>query len=465
MGITEKTAKFIVETNIEKIPEAAIKAAKECMFDCLSCTLAGSAEPCSEIGRKVISEMGGKPQCRVIGGDFKTSAPLASLAHGIMAHALDYDDFSIAMTSHPSSPVLPLILSLGEAMGISGEKALESYIIGIEVETKIASGINPSRGGKKGHHEKGWHTTSTIGTLGATAAAAKILDLNLEETAMALGIASSMASGIRENFGTMTKPLHAGIAAKNGVLAGLLAKEGFTASKSAWEGNLGFCQLFSGEAGYNLEEMDRFGNPFELISPGISIKFHPSCQGTPAGIDVTLELIKEHNIFPDMVEKVEVGVGDEWWFRTLIYTEPKSGLEGKFSMQYCIAAALLDGEVGLRQFVDEKVRDPKTREIMKRVEMIVHPEARAPFLERYGKEDIVPANVKIRLLDGKEYFMHWNYPKGAPKNPLTKEELSKKCKDCAIYGGFSEKVIDQLSEVIEKLEEIDNVGKILDIIG
>ncbi len=456
MGVTEKVANFIVETEFDKIPDQVMKVAKDAMLDTIGCMIAGSVEPVAHVLREYVREVGGKPSSSVIGAGFKVSPSLAALANGTMGHALDYDDFTVSMYSHPSVPVLSAVMALGEARKISGKKALESYVIGYEVETKIARGI------MFGHHEIGWHTTSTCGTFGSAAATAKILGFNLDKTLMTLGVAGSLASGIRQNFGTMVKPYHGGMAAHRGIAAGTLAGKGLTAAKNVLEGDTGFCKLFSKEnKEYNLERIAQIGNPYDLISPGVSIKIHPCCYGTPTTIDLMIELANEYDICPEMVDEIEIGVPNEWWHKTLVFTSPKTPEEAKFSMQYVVASAIRDRKVTLAEFTNEKVLDPVVQSLFGKIKMVAQPDLDERWKSKIREEDIQPQRVRIRLKDGREFVRDMDYPKGNVNNPLTRSELLDKYNECVAIGGLSEKAANRSVELVENLGKLDDITEIV----
>jgi 2-methylcitrate dehydratase PrpD len=248
---TAAFAQFITDTRFEDIPEQVIIEAKKVMLDCIGITLAGSLETAGTIITELVREMGGVPQASVVGAGFKTSVLNAALANGVMAHALDFDDGGhVNLPLSRSVVVLPAILALGESMRAAGKEVLVGYIIGFDLISKVSDGMS-----NKHHYEWGWQTTGTVCTLGAVAASASILHLNSEETCRALGIGGSGAGGLRQNNGTMTKPLHAGNAARNGVLAALLAKKGFTGTEEVFESEFGFLQCFCGSDGYDREKM------------------------------------------------------------------------------------------------------------------------------------------------------------------------------------------------------------------
>jgi 2-methylcitrate dehydratase PrpD len=280
MGATRQLASFVVDTSFAGIPAPAYARAKEAILDGLGCALVGSPTPIGKLMTRYVRERNETPRASVIGGGYKTSAALAALANGTMAHALDFDDVNWSMSGHPTVPLLPAVLAVGQEIHASGVDVLLAYTLGFEVETKVGLGINPR------HYDLGWHATSTLGTLGAAAACAKLLGLDVENTCMALGIAASTAAGLRQNFGTMTKPLHPGQAAMNGVTAAQLAQLGWTADANILEAPYGFCQLYTGTNQYNLDDIvKRLGNPYELLATGVAIKQYPCCAFTHRALD------------------------------------------------------------------------------------------------------------------------------------------------------------------------------------
>src|ERR671918_147454 len=304
MGVTELLATFVVDTVFDDVPSQALTRAKEAMLDGLGCALVGSPTPSGKLITQYVRERSETPRAAVIGSGFKTSAPLAAMANATLAHALDFDDVNWRMSGHPTVPVLPAVLALGQEVHASGQEVLLAYTLGFEVETKIGLGVNPR------HYDLGWHATSTLGTLGAAAACAKLLRLDVEKTRIALGIAASTAAGLRQNFGTMTKPLHPGQAAMNGVTAAQLARLGWTADANILEAPYGFCQLYAGTNQYNLNYIvRRLGNPFLLQATGVAIKQYPCCAFTHRALDGMLALVQQHTLSADDVVGVECRVG------------------------------------------------------------------------------------------------------------------------------------------------------------
>ena len=454
MGPTEGLAKFACELKYEQIPAEALTWAKDAILDCTGVALAGVQEKLGKIMAKYVQACGGIPESGVFASGFKTNASNAALANGAMAHALDYDDYVLPnWTGHPTAPVLPAVFALGHRQKISGKQALLAYIVGFEVGGKIGEGLG------REHYEKGgWHATATLGTMGATAACCNILKLNVEQARAALGIACSEAGGVRENFGTMTKPLHAGLAARNGVLAAMLAEMGCTGDAKAIEGDLGFAKLFNGGAAYDLERMTRgLGKSFLIVENGVSVKPYPCCAEGHRCLDAILYLIEKHDIKADEVESVECRTSDIVP-QVMIRHRPKSGAEGKFCMEYCMAVALLDRAAGLDQFTTERVQDPKVQELLTRVHYF-HP----PEISGYLKMESNPETVTVKLRDGMTYSHEVLDSKGRPGNRLTREELIAKYTSCAARS-LSQDKIDLSVEMLEDFENLEDISKLLDVV-
>lgn len=447
MLLSERLADFVSKTHYEDIPETVLEKAKHCFVDCLGCMLAGAKEPVSDITVDYIEAMGGKPDASVIGRNLKTSLYHAAMANGVMGHALDYDDMSASLIGHPSTVVLPAVLAMGEYRKISGRQALEAFALGIEVSCAIGRGVNPD------HYQNGWHPTTSIGVFGATAAAGKILGLPVEILIHAFGIAGSESSGLRENFGTMTKPLHAGRAAAKGVFAALLASRGFTGTGNIFEGEAGFFKAVAGH--YDLEKIHKsLGNPYEVESPGLSIKPYPACGAAFNGIDAMLALTRENRIAPENIKTIECGsvpIAKD----VLIYPLPKTGLEGKFSMSFCLALALTEGKVALDHFTDQKVTDPVIVELMKKTKLYVDSD-----LAKIGYRGTFNTIVKICLNDGREYVKRLDHSKGSPDNPLSENEIFEKYADCA-GRLLSEKKVNRSVKILKDIQQSADLSDLM----
>lgn len=452
MGVTLKLAEFAVNTAFEDMPMELIIKGKERVLDTMGCILAGCNEQVGKIILQYIKGIGGTPESTVIGYGHKTSVQNAALANGTIGHALDYDDAQTNLTGHGSVVMLPAVLAIAEKERISGKKVLEAFLIGFEVACKIGRAVNPKL------YSNGWHGTSVIGVLGATAAAGKLLGLDTHKMTSAFGIAASQACGLRQNFGTMTKPLHAGKAAENGIISAVLAKQGLTAATNILEATRGFCSTFSGE--YELNKIvDNIGDPYEIISPGVHTKLYPSCLLTIPMIEGTISLAEEHDIKPEDVELVEC-VTSLQTIEALI-NSPKTALEGKFSAQFVMAISLLDRRVSLDQFTDEKVQDPRTVNLMKKIKMVNLSDFPKCASKCSCGEAVV---VKIKLKDGREFSKRIDNFKGNAANTLSTKELEVKFRDCAdtIIGRDR---VDQSINMISNLDKIQDINQLIDLVS
>lgn len=448
MGVTDELARFVVESSFEAMPAAAVEAAKKAILDCFGVTLAGAATSEGRIMAAFVEDVGGNPTSTVIAAGMRTSPPWAALANGTMGHAEDFDDSAYPMLGHPSVPVLPAVLALGEPREASGKDVVTAYLVGFETESKLGRALIPS-----GHYQRGWHATGTLGTMGAAAASARVLGLDQRKTRMALGIAASQVSGIRQNFGTMTKPFHAGHAARSGVVAAMLAEKGFTAHDSIIEEQLGFCNVFKGDNPYNLSDITGgLGETFEIVDSGIAFKLYPSCHETHDAIDSTLELRRKHDLRPEYVASIDYSVS-ELIQTVAFYTEPGTGLEGKFSIEYCIARALHDGKVALDDFTDEKVKQPEVRHTMKKIRRHLDPSIRG----------LSGTEMVVTLADGRE-IRHRSSEilKGFPQQPLTQEELAAKYANCARLV-LSPQDVERSLQLLGSLEEVEDITLLMDV--
>ncbi len=438
MGATARLAEFIVKSRWEELPPAAIDAAKRALLDSVGVMLAGSAEPPARIIQRVAEAEGGAPLCTVLGTRLRCGAVWAALANGTAGHALDFDDTNFILLGHPSVPLLAAALASGELALTNGRALVHAFLLGFEVETTLAEAMNPA------HYARGWHATSTLGTLGAAAAAAKLLGLDPAEARHALAIAASEASGLKENFGTMTKPFHAGHAARNGVLAALLAHEGFTGSEVALEGPQGYLRVLGSQTEDPTPALERLGSPWKILSSGVAVKPHPSCACTHSIIAALLELREVHSLRAKEVTEVTIGV-NPLVPGILIHHDPRTGLEGKFSAEFCAAVALTDGRVGISSFADERTADPAVRSLMGRVKMVVDPTIPGDL------EHHVWTRVRVRLSDSRVLEIPPREVPGHPSAPLSREALLAKFTDCAGRVLPPERV-ESIAEMLEGLD-------------
>ena len=450
MKITQRLAEFVSATPSSAITPDAREQARRAFLDTLGVTLAGSREHASQKVAAMVRDQGGATDAAVFGHNFRAPAAEAALVNGTSAHALDFDDVSVSMTGHPSVPLLPAVLALAEKLGASGPEIVDAFVLGFEAECKLGRLIGAP------HYALGWHPTSTFGTMGAAAACARLLRLDAERTQAALGIAASLASGVRQNFGSMTKPLHAGWAARNGVIAATLAGGGFTADAEALEGPGGFLRAASGAAESDPAPLNRLGDPWEIVSPGIGVKLYPCCYFTHTAIDAALQL--RPSIGPDLEAIESIGVSlSPGTTMVLRKTLPRTGLEGKFSMEYCVAAALAGGAVALATFSDEAVARPDVTQLMSRVTVT---EDRPPANVSVGGTAVVRVQLRDRTIESPAVEI----PRGDPRNPLVWDQLCEKFRDCA-RDVIPQPDIRQLVELIARLDALTSVREITDTLG
>jgi len=417
MSAAARLAEFIVKTSLEDCPSEGVVRVRRAALDTLGVMLAGADEPVARIVRRVVRAEGGIPLATVVGTPLKTAPGWAALANGAAGHAHDFDDTNFALLGHPSVPLLSTALAAAEAEMADGRALVLGYVVGFEVDVTLGRALNPD------HYTRGWHATSSIGTLGCAAAAARIMGLDLVQTRNALAIAASHASGLKENFGSMTKPYHAGHAARNGLLAAQLAREGLTASETALEGRQGYAAAFGGSHGLE-QALEGLGRTWHLLGSGIAVKPYPSCALTHSAIDALIDLRVEHRLSARDVAAVQVGV-NRVVPDVLAHARPTTALERKFSMQFCAAAALAEGRVDFGSFADGEVANPEVRELMERVSMVVDPGLPE------GVEQHAWSRVTVRLRDGRTLSTEARGARGHPDTPLSDAALREKFLACA----------------------------------
>ena len=448
--ITERFVENILALTYESAPAEAIEVSKQTVLDGLAVMHAGSREPLGvgRISTAYVREMGGEPQASVIAGGFKTSVINAAYANGCMAHALDFDNTHYP-TNHPTSPTLPAILAIAEHRRLSGKAVIEAVVTAHEVQGRFrlaATGLVTG---------KGFHKPSTVGMFGATAGAAKLLRLDKHQTLMALGITGSRAGSLSINTGTMTKSSHSGHAARMGVECATLAAMGWTASADVF-GPKGFFDTFMPGDGKPELLVDNFADPLRMLDPGVGFKLYPSNGFTQRPIDAALALRKEHNIRPQDIERVQI---THPRFDYVNRPQPRSGLDGKFSVQYATLAALLDGDVTVDTFTNERLFADDVKALLPRVQ--------------FYADDSIPMDkaklhiiVSVWLKDGREVskkidnkVLGWLGSKG---NPPTREQRLKKFFSCT-RNVIKENDANRMLELVERLETLPDVLEIMNI--
>lgn len=393
----------------------------------------------SNILAKVAKDFGGKPQATILGHGLKTNIMNAALINGAMAHALDYDDTHIGSIGHPSAPVIPAVLAVAQWKGLSGKSALEAFILGFEVETRIGMGMGAK------HYDRGWHNTSTYGRFGAAVATGKLLGLSLEEMKQAMGLAGTQAAGLRLVFGTMTKPFHPGKSAYDGVLSAVLAQRGFTCAPNILEGKKGFVEALGDHS--KLEPMVKnLGKTYQVLKD--TFKPYAACLLTHPTIDAIIDMRSKYDLRPEDVENIQCDVA-HFCLDSAGQVEPKTGLAGKFSTYYCAALALAEGVAGEDMFTDRKVLDPKMVALRKKV--------KARIVPRYKDTE---AKVTVTTKGGKKYSAYVDRPKGDPRNPPTDQELENKFRSLAAFV-LPQRRIESLVKTIWRLEKVPNIRQLI----
>lgn len=449
MTIATQLAGRIRAFTYEGLPAAAVEWAKIGILDTVGVTLAGSREPCATIALRVSGAPG---PALMFGTARRLSVLHAALVNGTASHALDFDDCSNTLGGHPSAPILPGLFALADAMSLSGRDFIAAYAAGFETETRIARAVNFH------HYDKGWHPTATLGVFGATAAASRLLGLTEAQIATALAIAASFSSGLKANFGTMTKPLHVGQCAHNGVMAAMLAREGMSASRDVFEHRQGFFNVFNGAGNYDADAVMRdWAEPLDIVTPGIAIKQYPCCGSTHPAIDALLDLVHAHGLTPHNVAHVVSWIHPRRFAHT---NRPilRSALDAKFSLQYCLARALVDGRVMLSQFDGDAHLDARVAEVMARIEAGPHPQMSLASKAHFGAE------VTVTTTDGLRLTKAVDIARGrTSENPLSRSLLEAKYRDCAgrvLTADAVSRSLDLLAGM-ETLAQVSTLGEAL----
>ncbi len=452
-GLTKYVAEFIVNTKYGDIPTNVIELGKKTILDGFGLALAGSLSTSGPIVHKYIDSLGlASGKASIIGTKLEVSPRFAALANGIAIHADDYDDTGSAL--HVNAPVLPAAFAHCETGRRSGKDFLLGYHVGVEVENKIGDAISQR------HNGDGFHTTGTIGSFGSAAACAKLRGLDLSQTSRTLGLAGSQASGLRDNFGTMTKPFHAGHAAEAGVISADLIAFGWTASEDVLEAPLGFYQAEGGTYDPRLIA-EKLGNPWMFASPGDLIKRFPCGTIQQSVMDKMLELIQANNIKAADVQKIEIG-GNQNNFNTLFRHHPMTGLEAKFSMEYAVSILLVEGKAGLAQFDDAVVQRPDVQDVIGRSRFFVDPEynKRGTHGESLQATLVEAMNIKIYKKDGSVITGLSGAAKGSPENPMTFEEVADKFRGNADFAKWPRRKAESVIEMVKSMEALPDIFKL-----
>ncbi len=394
MQATMSLAERVSAADYDLMPEAAREVAKQAIMDFIGVTLAGANEPLTRILREEAEEQGGHPQSTLIGSDLRASTTQAALINGAAGHAHDYDDVHSAMSGHPTVPVAPAVLALGEHLEASGRDLIRAFCTGVDVECILGRYAGPA------HYADGWHNTGTLGTFGAAAAAAVLLNLDAMQTDQALGIAGTRAAGLKSQFGTMCKPLHAGHAAATGLQSANLAARDFTSCTDILEAAQGFMDTQAATA-----SLDRFEEAMtrDAFTQDICFKYHAACYLTHSSIEAIRVLAGSNQFNPQDIETIDIFV-DKGHLRVCNIHEPGSGLEAKFSLRLTAAMALCDLDTAAIDLFDDSItRDQRLLSFRDKVTVHAHETSNPDTIVRISTSDgqryEEAVNVAIPLRD------------------------------------------------------------------
>ena len=437
--ITEILAQGAADLRFEDIDADSLTVAKQCLIDWFAVTLAGAAEPLTAILAAEAAEEGGAPRATLIGSGAKGTLAQACLVNGSASHALDYDDVARAMGGHPTAQVGAAVLAVAEDLGVSGRDLITAFVAGYDAECRVGSLVSPS------HYEKGFHATATVGSFGAAAGIGRLMELDGEAMARAFGIAATQAAGLKSQFGTMCKPLHAGKAAGNGLLAARLAKRGFTSRPDMLETSQGFADSQSDN--FNADLATQAAKRGFHVRENL-FKFHAACYMTHSTIEILRDLRDEAQIDPDQIDHVDLSVA-AGSLAVCNIQEPDTGLEVKFSLRHTAAFALAGQDTAnIESYSDANARAPNLVALRRKVNVV---------------GDGGPASLstaKITLHDGQTFERSFDV--GVPAEDVAAQGLK-------IDGKFRSLVVPLLGEAkaealladLHNLEDLDNAGQLL----
>lgn len=445
--ISRKLSEFVFNLNYSSLPSDVIELSKKCFLDWLGCTIAGSSNETGRIFTDLVEELGGNKESTLLGNGIRTSCLNAALANGAFSHVLELDDIHKEAMYHPGVPVIPVALALAEREKTCGKDLITSIVAGYEVGIRIGVAVNPS-------HFQVWHTTGTVGTFGAAATAGSLLKLNEEQLISTFGNAGTQASGLWQfNLdGSMTKPLHPGKAAMNGLLAALLAKKNFTGAPNIIEGRKGFGVATSNSSENKYDFItNNLGEKYELLN--IGFKIHVGCRHTNSPTDGALNLANKFKIQPQEIESIVI--------RTYRLAKdltgnlnPQNMSEARFSIAYCVACAICYSSCSTGEFTPNKLNDPVLRELIGKIKIVVDKEIESSYPQGYA------SIVEIVTNSGGLFVERTNHAKGDPENPISYDEVKEKfnllTKDLLSY--------DQIQNIIKVVENLDSVNNINEII-
>lgn len=436
---TRAVAHFVAQTQNEEIPKEVYEHAKVAFMDWLAVTMAGHQDPLVKKLMGYADLMGGNEQATVLGYSTKRNVSQAALINGASSHVLDYDDTLKVFLGHPSVTLFPALLALSEWKEKSGVDFLTAYIIGLQAGATIGASAGLD------HYMAGWHGTSTLGHLASAAGCARLMGLDEKQTIFALGIAGTQACGLKRVFGTMCKPFHAGRASQAGLLAALLASDGFTSAEDILEGPHGFFQVLRGQV--NNEVLENLGKSWDIEN--LAQKYHASCHATHSPIEAVLNIVQKEALAPENISSITIHVS-QLALDAAGNLQPKTGLEGKFSIPYCVANAILRGNTGMQAFMDANINDPQVQAFMKKITVTLE-----------DSFTMLEARVKLKTASGEEYTESHDILENIPGLEAKKKKIKNKFQDlCAPLLG--ETRAKELIDEILALEKTENMRSLVD---
>ncbi|MBC7004142.1 MmgE/PrpD family protein [Photobacterium sp. BZF1] len=455
-NLTERAANFIESVQFSDLPASVIEIGTRCLVDGLGLYVAGSDHETAKIQAELAAETEGREEAILLGHSIKVPAPLAARVLGTAGHAHDWDDSQVSLDpdhvygllTHPTIPPLTAALTMAQKLdNVNGQDFMLAFLTGFEVEAKISEWMFSQ------HYKRGFHSSGTVGTFGAFAAAAKLLGLTGEQLRSGLGIAASFAAGIRCNFGTMTKPLHVGRAAENGVTAVLMAQKGYSADQEALDGPWGFFAVQGGGVTESKINSEDFGKPFSIVEPGVSIKPYPCGVLTHPTIDLMVKLVKENDVTPENIERVIVRAGSNI-LNPIRYPIASNHLQAKFSLPAVLAMVALNRRAGKIEFEDEFVQSDAMQSMQHQIETQFDADIEAKGFDKMRSSiDIQLKNGDVISGDADERY------RGGPENPMTDQEVEEKALGCC-EGVLTDSQAQQLIQSAWKVLQLDNITRL-----
>lgn len=447
-SLARHVADFVADTRYGDIPDDARRVAKKHILDTLATGLAGSAAEGSRIVQRYVEGLACGGVSSVFGTALRARPRFAALANATAMHADDYDDTYHPTRFHPSAPVLGAVCAEAEESGASGADVLAAFAVGTEVSVKLSHTID------REHYLRGFHMTSTCGVFGATAGACHVRGLTREEICAAIGIAGSESSGVRENFGTMVKPMHSGRAAESAVFAAALASMGLTSAPTILEGARGY--FMTGAGKYDASQLiGKLGNPWSYVRPRVAIKPYPCGNLQQPAMDALRELVIAHDIRPDQLERLAVK-SHRLMPLNLTYHRPRTGLEGKFSMEFSLAAILALRQAGLAEYSDDVVNRPDVQETIGKIDYTVYSDDEA---EQKGYT-LLTTFLDVTLKDGRRFSARAEAARGSASLPMTEEDVAEKFRGCARFARWP---AERAEKIIARVLDLENVKDIREL--